>query len=120
MSEADILALTYEDSCTVYRPFQEKKETGESIFKNGLEGKRVYENIPCSLSSFSGGKLQRGKPTSGVAVEYQLFVRPEIDIQANDTIVVTRLGKEVLLIAGVAEHFVSHSNIPVSRKEDKA
>lgn len=45
MTEADILAMTYDDSCTVYRPGKVTLPSGESVFKKGLEGRMVYEDI---------------------------------------------------------------------------
>ena len=51
MTEADILALTYQDSCWVYRPQKTTLPSGESVFQKGLDGRQVYENIPCALSS---------------------------------------------------------------------
>lgn len=63
MTEADILALTYGDSCWVYRPQKVTLPSGESVFQKGLEGRQVYENIPCALSSPSGGKLGKKEPT---------------------------------------------------------
>lgn len=45
MTEADILALTYQDSCWVYRPQKTTLPSGESVFQKGLDGRQVYENI---------------------------------------------------------------------------
>lgn len=42
MTEADILATTYEDTVTVYRAFKDTLPGGESVFKSGLDGKAVY------------------------------------------------------------------------------
>lgn len=120
MSEADILAMTYLDSCTVYRPQKIVLPNGESAFKNGLEGARVYENIPCALSSTTGGKLQKSKSTATVATDYCLFVRPEVEIQPNDTLEVIRLGKRLLLVAGLADRQPSHNNVPLLLGKDKA
>lgn len=39
MQEADILAETYWDTVTVYRPFKDTLPSGESVFKSGTEGK---------------------------------------------------------------------------------
>ena len=44
MTEADILALTYQDSCWVYRPQKTTLPSGESVFQKGLDGRQVYEN----------------------------------------------------------------------------
>ena len=58
MTEADILATTYEDTVTVYRAFKDTLPGGESVFKSGLDGKVVYEDVECALSTHTGGKLQ--------------------------------------------------------------
>ena len=120
MTEADILEMTYSDKCTVYRPTKEVKPNGESIFKKGLEGKVVYENISCALSSPNGGKLQQSKTTATTATDYILFVRPEVDIQPNDTVSVTRLGKLFVLTAGLADRQPSHNNVPMKLQKEKA
>ena len=54
MTEADILALTYQDSCWVYRPQKTTLPSGESVFQKGPDGRQVYENIPCALSAPPG------------------------------------------------------------------
>lgn len=120
MTEADILETTYTDRCTVYRPYKVEKETGETVFKKGLDGKEIYIDIPCALSSPSGGKLQQSKSTASAPTDYLLFVRPEVNIQPNDTVVVTRLGKLLVLTAGLADRQPSHSNVPVTLRKDKA
>ncbi len=113
MTEADILAMTYEDTCTVYRPFKDTLNTDETVFKKGLDGRKVYENIECALSSASGGKLQQAKPIAKTPCDYILFVRPKVDIQRNDTVVGTRLGKRVVTLAGLADCQPSHNNVPL-------
>lgn len=120
MSESDILAMTYTDSCVVYRPHKEVLPSGESSFKKGLEGVRVCEDIPCALSSPTGGKLQKSKSTAAVETDYCLFVRPEVDIQPNDTLEVLHLGKRLVLIAGLADRQPSHNNVPLKLGKDKA
>lgn len=120
MTEADILEMTYYDRCTVYRPCKVEKENGETAFKKGLEGRVVYENISCALSSPNDGKLQQGKSTSTTPTDYSLFVRPEIDIQPNDTVSVTRLGKLLVLTAGFADRQPSHNNVPMKLQREKA
>lgn len=57
MTEADILATTYDDKVTVYRPFKDTKPNGESIFRSGPNGKKIYEGMTCALSTHTGGKL---------------------------------------------------------------
>lgn len=120
MSEADILAMTYEDTCWVYRPCREKLPTGETVFKSDIEGRLVYEDIPCALSSPSGGRFNQTPSTALIPTDYSLFVRPEIDIEPGDTIVILRLGKETVAQAGQPERHKSHSKIPLVLSEDTA
>ncbi len=114
MTEADILATTYEDKCTIYRPFKDTLPSGESIFKKGAEGRRVYEiEIECALSSQSGGKLNQTASTAKTPTEYCLFTRPEIDIQPNDYLVIQHLQKKITALAGLPDRQPSHNNVPL-------
>lgn len=119
MTEADILAMTYDDDCNVYRPFKGQLETGESVFKKGLEGKKINdEKIPCALSTQSGGKPRRNLAVKEIPTEWMLFARPDTDIQAGDTIEVAHRGKTILAVAGLPERLASHIHVPlVSVKE---
>ena len=96
MTEADILALTYQDSCWVYRP---QKTT---------------------LSSPSGGKLGKKEPTASIDTDFLLFVRPEVEIEPGDTVKVIRLGREYLTEAGLADRQPSHNNVPLKLAKAKA
>ena len=78
MTEADILAMTYDDSCTVYRPDKMTLPSGESVFKKGLEGRVVYEDTPCALSSPSGGKLAKSQTIARVDTDYLLLDRKSV------------------------------------------
>lgn len=77
MTEADILALTYGDSCWVYRPQKVTLPSGESVFQKGLEGRQVYENIPCALSSPSRGASlgKRNPPPASTPTSCSLSAR---------------------------------------------
>lgn len=120
MTEADILAMTYDDKCTVYRPFKTVLPSGESRFLEGLKGKVVYEDIPCALSSPSGGKPAKTQTIVKVDTDFLLFVRPEVDIQPGDTVLVTRLGKQTVAIAGAVERQPSHNNVPLKLEKAQA
>ena len=113
MTEADILATTYEDTVPGYRAFTATLPGGESVFKSGLDGKAVYENVECALSTHTGGKLQQSKSTAKAETEFCLFTRPEVDIQTNDFLVIMHLGKRIEAVAGFPECMKSHNNIPV-------
>lgn len=113
MTEADILATTYFDLVTVYRPFKEVLESGESVFKSGEEGRKVYEDIKCALSTKTGGKLFQSNSVAVIDADYILFVRPEVEIEPNDFLIVKVKNKEIKLIAGKIDYKESHNNIPV-------
>ena len=104
MTEADILATTYEDTVTVYRAFKDTLPGGESVFKSGLDGKVVYEDVKCALSTHTTAKTE---------TTFCLFTRPEVDIQTNDFLVITHFGKKIEAVAGFPECMKSHNNIPV-------
>lgn len=57
MNEIDILAATYDHTCKVYRAQMVDLPNGETTYQDGINGQLVYENLPCALSSPSGGKL---------------------------------------------------------------
>lgn len=114
MTEADLLATTYTDTCTVYRPEKQELPSGETVFKTGLEGQVVYENIPCSLARPTGGKLQRQRPVINAEVDYTLFTRPEIEILQTDTVAVEQLGKTVLVEVGRSSRYSSHTEYPAN------
>lgn len=113
MNEADILASTYEDSVTVYRAFKDVLPNGESVFKSGIDGKIVYQDKECALSTQTGGKLEQSSSTAKTETSFCLFTRPEIDIQTNDFLVITHLGKQIEAVAGFPECMKSHNNIPI-------
>ena len=76
MNEADILASTYEDSVTVYRAFKDTLPNGESVFKSGTDGKIVYQDKECALSTQTGGKLEQSSSTAKTETSFCLFTRP--------------------------------------------
>lgn len=120
MTEADILATTYDDTCTVYRPFKKVLESGETAFQDGLQGQVVYRDLACSLARPTGGSPKREKPVIKAGVEYVLFVRPEIDIQQSDTIVVTQQGREIIVMAGRPAYYPSHNEVPATLTKERA
>lgn len=119
MTEADVLALTYEDAVTVYRPFKTELKSGETVFKKGKEGRCVYETVPCALSTHTGGNLNRELPVGTVPAKYSLFVRPEVEIEPNDYLEIRRRGKVTRVLAGLAERQPSHNNIPLVLSQER-
>lgn len=119
MTEADILALTYEDTVTVYRPFKTQLPDGETVFKKAEEGQIVYEAIPCALSTQTGGNLNRQMPAGTVPTQYCLFVRTEVEVEPNDYLEIHRRGKVTKALAGLADRLPSHNKIPLILKEER-
>ena len=118
MTEADILATTYEDTVTVYRAFKEILPSGESIFQSGQEGKIVYEDVECALSTHTGGTLRQTKSVAETETTFCLFTRPEIEILPNDFLEITHLGKKIMAVAGFSECMKSHNNIPIRLEKE--
>lgn len=115
MNEAEILALTYYDRMNVYRPFKDTLiETGESVFYDGLDGKKIYIDIPCALSSFSGGKASKTEASVRVESDYKLFYDPSVRIEKNDMIECWHEGRYYILTAGKEMAFPSHCELPVN------
>lgn len=110
MTEADILASTYDDLCSVYRPCKSLSEDGETEQLQRL----VYEALPCSLSRPSGGRRQREQPTPKAGADYTLFVRPEVEIKVSDILEIHQQGRLIKGIAGRGFYYPSHNEIPVT------
>lgn len=119
MREADILAMTYWDTVTVYRPFKGQLPNGETVFKKKADGQKVYEGIPCALSTHSGGNVNRELPAGSVPTQYALFVRPEVEIEPNDYLEVTCRGRVTRALAGLAERLPSHNKVPLILEKER-
>lgn len=119
MREADILAMTYWDRADVYRPFKDRLKNGETVFKKKAEGQKIHGNIPCALSTHTGGSLTRELPAGSTAVQYCLFVRPEVEIEPNDYLEITCRGRVTKAVAGIAERLSSHNKVPLVLEQER-
>lgn len=72
MQEADILAETYWDTVTVYRPFKDTLPSGESVLKAARKEDGV-SGCSMSLSSHSGGALAQSSSTASADTSYSLL-----------------------------------------------
>ncbi len=115
MTEADILAGTYDDLCSVYRPVKRVLENGETEQERQL----IYNSLPCSLSRPSGGRRQREQPVAKAGVDYTLFVRPEVEILPGDLLEVRQQGRIIKGLAGRAFFYSSHNEIPVTLAKER-
>lgn len=113
MTEADILALTYNDACSVYRRGnRDDPDTGQTQQYEQLIGER----IPCALSQDKGRGFSSAAGYGKVSGDYVLFCRPCTPIRAGDKIVMrTAAGQELALWAGQPFAYAgSHMEVPLS------
>ena len=120
MSEAEILALTYYDKMSVYRPLKTLYRLVKVSFIKGLDGKKIYEDIPCALSSFSNGKSNKNDVNVKVESDYKLFYDPKIKVEKNDTIVCVHEGTRYVLVAGKQYTLPSHAELPILEDKNTA
>ena len=114
MNEIDILAATYDHTCKVYRAQMVDLPNGETTYQDGINGQLVYENLPCALSSPSGGKLSYKQPEYRISTDYLLFTRPDIELMENDYLVINQYGHEVIARAGQTDYYLSHNEVHVT------
>ncbi len=114
MNEAEILGSTYTDRCTVSRHYKGVTEHGETVFNGNIN---VYEDIKCTLSYGSVGRLNKSNSVAKATKECKLFVYPDVEILPNDIILITRFGKVTEFVAGECEYHISHNNITLSKNE---
>lgn len=117
MSEADILAATYHDKCTITRKSGTVKD--ESTKQSRQETVTVDQNVPCALSTARGGSINFSEGHGGYHSGYTLFCRPDVDIEAGDRLlVVTKAGRSYELWAGRPDTFAgSHTETPLSEEK---
>ncbi|OTN86302.1 hypothetical protein A5819_003136 [Enterococcus sp. 7E2_DIV0204] len=121
MNEAEILAMTYTDTCTIERyGDHEDPETGvtEQTYQ------AVSENLPCALSQSglgSSGNLAVVENTGMVNVTYEeqkLFLMPTVDIRKGDRIQITQsTGQQHTSFAKKPFSYPSHLEVNLSGSE---
>lgn len=111
MNEADILAMTYFHTCTIYRPV---KHTEDGITRQKYQA--VYTDIPCAVSS--GGGSSEGRNEESQPVEYTdtLFVRPEIDVRAGDKVEAKIYEDRISFLSLEGRRYPSHRQVPLIYK----
>lgn len=101
MNEADILAMTYEDLCTVKR-----MNDVEDVETNITSQKYVpvYEDVYCALSQTGLGQagglavVEDADMLNVTISEYRLFTKPDIHFAKGDKVIVKQKasGKPLL------------------------
>ena len=116
MSEADILATTYLDKCTIARRGAAVKDPDTKLSRQ--EEITVAQDVPCSLSTPSGGKLELSGGHGQTNTSYSLFCRPDVDVQAGDKIIALKGGRAYALWAGSPTTYSgSHTDTPLFEDE---
>lgn len=110
-TEADILASTYVDTCTVHRPIPTVIDGYDDF-----TFQKVYENIPCALS-YRGMASADLSSVQDINFLASLMVRPEITIEAGDEIEVVQMERTLKFRANEGAFYPSHNNIPLIRSE---
>lgn len=111
MKEADILATTYFDTCTIKRAAKVKDG---AITRE--EMRAVYSAIPCAVSSNSGSA--NGKNDEYQPIEYEdlLYTRPDVEVRAGDRVEAVVGGDSCIYEAGQGRRYPSHRQTPLKRK----
>ncbi|HIB1875266.1 TPA: hypothetical protein ACWWCX_002700 [Enterococcus faecium] len=119
MTEADIIAMTYEDICTISRLDDiENPETG--ITEQGYVS--IHKNVPCALSQgqLDGLAVIEGNDMVNIATdEYKLFLRPEVSILRGDQILVIQKASNTSfeLYATKPFYYPSHCEVGLTGRE---
>jgi hypothetical protein len=120
-NEAEILAMTYTDTCTIER-YGDHEDLETGVTEQSYQV--VSEGIPCALSQSglgSSGSLAVVKNTGMVNVTYEeqkLFLMPAVDIQKGDRIRITQsTGQQHTLFAKKPFSYPSHLEVNLSGSE---
>ncbi|MEG2929443.1 MAG: hypothetical protein RR846_07810 [Oscillospiraceae bacterium] len=113
MNEADIIATTYSDKCDIIRPTKSEVNNKTVFIEVALA-----HSIPCSLSQSGTAEVNQSPSFATATGQYKLFVRPDVDIQANDIIIVSQgVGVKHRLYAGKPARYLSHLEVPLNEKD---
>ncbi|SDN15125.1 hypothetical protein [Acetanaerobacterium elongatum] len=94
-SAVELLAAARNDTCDIYRAI--KNATG-SITKN--EEKLLCAGVRCRLSKTDVPSLSQSVAAASITAAYKVYFAPDQDVQAGDTLIVTRLGQTFECTAG--------------------
>lgn len=118
MNEADILAMTYEDSCAISR-LQDVEDSETGITEQAYVP--VHTDIPCALSQAQqdGLAVLEGGMLNVATDEYKLFIRPEITIQRGDKVDTfqSASGISFELYATKPFYYPSHCEVGLTGRE---
>lgn len=118
MNEADVLAMTYEDSCTISRLQDvENQETG--ITEQAYAP--ILTDVPCALSQarLDGLAVLEGSMLNAATDDYKLFIRPEITVERGDRVSVLQTAStaNLELYATKPFYYPSHCEVGLTGRE---
>lgn len=112
-AERMALESTYEDTATVIR---DKSEAGAGSFAS-VSPSPVYTDIICALSKVSDNSAQTDAQQN-IRRDMTLFVSPDKEIKAGDTVEVTRFGRiqpgghsQTFEVVGVPVRYLTHIEV---------
>lgn len=110
-AERKAIERTYDAVCTITRD--------TTKYNNGIaQGTQsvIAENVPCALSR--GGDSSAQDMAGVISDSRVLFIAPETDIRAGDTVAVTLYGRtETLVAVGVPLLYATHQEATLRREE---
>lgn len=113
MTPADILATRYTHSMDIWGWVEYEKPNGETVSEEGQKAVAV----PCRLSVSTSRNTNQTEGTNDILYDSMIFCRPEVSVQAGDTLIVTlENGLQRKFTAGEPMYYPSHWEIPVTRE----
>lgn len=110
-AERAAIEALYDAVCTVSR--------SGAVSENGIARNSetiIAENVPCGLSDGSDSSAQA--QANVIAHEKRLFIAPETDIKAGDTVSVTAYGRtEAYEAVGVPAVYATHQQVRLVGKD---
>lgn len=122
MNEADILAMTYEDLCTVKR-MNDFEDVETNI--TSQEYVSVYEDVSCALSQTGLGQagglavVEDADMLNVTISEYRLFTKPDIQFVKGDKVIIKQRasGKTFTLYAKEPFYYPSHCEVNLTGRD---
>ena len=107
----------YKDKATVYRLASATADDGSDDYSD--EEQEIYKDIPCKLSQY-GKELTVTKTAQAAEVknDLRLCCAPEIDIKAEDRLIVEHEGQIFTLYASTKFSYPTHAEISVFRTKE--
>ena len=112
--DAQILETTYFDICTIKRKEKAKDHnTGVTTTKEVTMSK----DVKCALSKTDNRQVMNQAEVGNLSYTQLLFIGPNVDILAGDSVEVTSFGITETFIASKPFRYSSHKEVYLTLKE---